>query len=119
MRVVDPRAMGRAMALLSATCPRCGTVYQVDPALRGKRMRCNNTICRTVFVIGGDGEPAAPKPETPARPATPGTVTTGSVMDLVPVLPAEAATPEPEPAPVKAKEPAAPSWQAAPPVRAT
>ena len=41
---------------ITVYCPHCQNRYQVEPALRGKRMRCLNTICRTVFEIREDEE---------------------------------------------------------------
>lgn len=78
---------------LTVTCPACQSQYQVDPNLRGKRMRCPNTICRKVFEIpGGEAEAPAPPPVV-VSPVTP--------------------------KPANVTRPPAPSWSAPPPVRAT
>ena len=39
---------------LAVVCPACQNQYQVDPNLRGKRMRCPNPICRTVFEVADE-----------------------------------------------------------------
>jgi outer membrane protein assembly factor BamB len=55
---------------LSVTCPRCASKYQLDAAMRGKKMRCPNTICRAVFEVRDDSDvPAGPPPV--AEPAPP------------------------------------------------
>lgn len=75
---------------LKTTCPRCHTTYQVEPALRGKHMRCPRQECRFVFEIRDADGPASPiAPPTPARHVT------GGVGDLVPILQAEQADPGP------------------------
>ncbi|MEI7685179.1 MAG: hypothetical protein WCL32_09145, partial [Planctomycetota bacterium] len=85
---------------LTVTCPACQSQYQVDPNLRGKRMRCPNTICRQVFEIpGGEAEAPAPPPV---------------VVSPVAPKPANVA-----PKPANVTRPPAPSWSAPPPVRAT
>src|SRR5579884_1125963 len=68
-------------------------------------MRCPNPDCRRVFVVAesGNGPAAPPEPPPAVRQMT------GSVGDLVPMLPAESAAP--------AAPPAEESWQDAPPVR--
>src|SRR5438067_2189504 len=86
--------------LISVVCPRCQSRYQVDAGLRGKRMRCLNPICRAAFEVRAEDEPAvseAPKPAE-AAPNKP-TQVSGSVADLVPILPAEVVEPEPAPPP--------------------
>src|SRR4051794_17795050 len=103
---------------ITVFCPHCQSRYQLDPSLRGKRMRCPNTICRMVFEVREESE-AAPPPaskaeETPASVKKP--VTTGSVGEVVPVLSAEAAPAEPAlPETPTVKEPVQ-QWTA-PPVR--
>jgi hypothetical protein len=114
--------------LINAVCPTCQTRYQVQPTLRGQPMRCPNEKCRKVFVVpNGEGErprraDAAPEARRPG-PAAP--QQTGSVGDLVPILPSEI-NPLPEEAPPEATppvrtpskpepEPAPPSWRDAPP----
>jgi hypothetical protein len=132
---------------IATVCPACHTRWHVDPGLRGKRMRCPNALCREVFVVA-DEVPAPAAPAAPAAlapPAPPAArLVAGSVGELVPVLSAEQAEPQPDaeeppaaaPAPAAAvseqvpllpaegadgAEPAAPqevfSWEAPPPVR--
>src|SRR5690349_11706425 len=72
---------------LSVTCPRCESKYQLDPAMRGKRMRCPNTICRAVFEVRDDNDPPVvvePPPVEETPPAKP--------LEAAPV---EAKMPEP------------------------
>jgi outer membrane protein assembly factor BamB len=78
---------------LATTCPHCQTTYQVDPSLRGQRMRCPNGDCRAVFLVTEEEAPAAPEPPPAEPPAAPlaGPQVTGSVGDIVPVLSAEQA----------------------------
>ena len=74
---------------ISAVCPTCGTRYQLEPALRGKSIRCPNQACRAIFEVRE--EPAADQtvaPERGAAPPAPRHVS-GSVADLVPLLAAE------------------------------
>ena len=55
--------------LIAAVCPRCESVYKVDEGLRGKRMRCPNPLCKTVFEVKAEGEqPAAEAPKLPEPP---------------------------------------------------
>src|SRR5438067_93262 len=133
------------MSHIAVLCPHCESRYQLQPELVGKRMRCPNPLCREIFVVQEEGQAAAeppPEPEPPAtRPAAPETrpgQVSGTVGDLVPILPAERAElvrePQPKPEPVKKPssptplapaarvsepEPAAPaaSWLQPPPVR--
>src|SRR5947208_1096333 len=80
-------------------CPSCGSPYQLDPGLRGKRIRCPNAICRAVFEVREDNErservpevipPPAPPPPKPSQPASP------SVVDSLPILEAEVVVPAP------------------------
>src|SRR5262249_9105852 len=87
---------------IKTICPRCETTFQVDPALRGKKMRCPTAACRAVFEVRESGDlpaPAAPPAPTAAPP--PSARPSGSVTDFVPMLQAEAieAAPHPPPAP--------------------
>lgn len=50
---------------IRVTCPHCQSEYTLEESLRGKRMRCPNTICRAVFEVRDADAPAAP-PEAPA-----------------------------------------------------
>jgi outer membrane protein assembly factor BamB len=56
---------------MSVTCPRCESKYQLDAAMRGKKMRCPNTICRAVFEVRGDGDAPVAEAPPPAKPAEP------------------------------------------------
>src|SRR5437667_12246022 len=56
---------------LSVTCPRCLSKYQLDPGMRGKRMRCPNTICRAIFEVRGDDDPAVAAPPVVTKPPEP------------------------------------------------
>ncbi len=92
---------------IKTTCPRCENTYQVDPALRGKRMRCPNLACRWIFEVHEDG--VAPPPSAPAPlPAAPSVQSqrTGSVGDMVPILEAEPVA-SPPPPQVETNRPAA------------
>jgi outer membrane protein assembly factor BamB len=131
---------------IAVTCPHCGSRYQLDPGLRGQRMRCPSQTCRQVFTVGeDDAAPAADNAGTPGANASPPPARqmSGSVADMVPLVsaaPAEAgslpdepvdATPVSSPhvgdlVPLVSAEAAAPalspdeellSWQAPPPVR--
>jgi outer membrane protein assembly factor BamB len=118
---------------ITVVCPSCQTRYQIDPAYRGVRMRCPNANCRTVFdaqeVVEAPPPPAAPRSRS--APPSGGKAQTGTVGDMVPILPAETvgrAAPPPlaaEPLPqthVLNDQPQAPtrdhaSWRQPPPVR--
>ncbi|MBX9680776.1 MAG: PQQ-binding-like beta-propeller repeat protein [Gemmataceae bacterium] len=52
---------------IRATCPHCQSEYTLEESLRGKRMRCPNTICRAVFEVRDADAPAA-SPEAPVAP---------------------------------------------------
>ncbi len=112
---------------ITVFCPHCQSRYQLDPSLRGKRMRCPNTICRTVFEVQDEAEavpPASPPPAAsvaePASPKKP--MATGTVADMLPVLSAEIAvsperSAEPEATPPAAPTLAPPSVRRLPPRR--
>jgi hypothetical protein len=92
--------------LITAVCPLCRTSYQVQPSLRGQAIRCPNTLCRHVFVVPAEVPPA--QPGNGAR--------SGSVGDVVPILPAELAGGQPPARETpRPPAPAAPSWREAPP----
>ena len=93
---------------LRVTCPVCKTEYQVDPSLRGKRMRCPNLICRTVFDV--DPTPAEPAAPIPVAEPVPVSVPESPFQTAPTVL----APPEP----IAPSEPTPPpSWATPPPVR--
>src|SRR5262249_11727996 len=116
---------------IETECPRCHTRFRVQPALAGKPMRCPADGCRTVFVVR-DVAAGAPRP-TPAPHGRP--QQSGSVGDLIPILPAEQAAPGAPPeraagrltdliplapaeaAPADLPLERAPSWHEPPPVR--
>jgi hypothetical protein len=79
---------------IATTCPECLSRYQVDPSLRGQRMRCPNPSCRAIFVVAEARQASTP---TTAGPAAPARHITGSVGDMVPVLSAEQVEPLPAP----------------------
>jgi outer membrane protein assembly factor BamB len=101
---------------ISVHCPSCGSQYQVDPGLRGLRMRCPNPACRQVFQVWDEPElasrsdgdepiglvpieedyPPARRPQPPAE--KPRKAGSGAVGDIVPILDAEIAE-EPAPPP--------------------
>jgi outer membrane protein assembly factor BamB len=95
----------------------CRSTYQVDPGLKGKRMRCPNAICRHIFEVRDVAEPLAPIEPPPTAPApvpAPVPRQSGAVGDLVPILSAEIAAaeivapPRPKPA-AQPKPPLEPS----------
>lgn len=110
---------------LSVTCPRCQSKYQLDAAMRGKRMRCPNSICREVFEARDDAEPPpvqaqeAPRVQAPAdfpgdeEPAVPGPPPVQAKAIARPPEEAvadfpgddEPAVPAPPPPPVEARKP--------------
>jgi hypothetical protein len=108
---------------IKTLCPMCGSTYQVDPGLKGKRMRCPNAICRHIFEVHDVAEPVAPVVPLPAAPTPvpiPVPPRSGSVGDVVPILPAEIAALE-KPAPPRRKPPVppTPALEPAPPEVAT
>lgn len=111
---------------ISVTCPHCQTHYQLEPGLRGKKLRCPNPLCREIFVVQADAEAAAPE-TTPAAAPPAAVPQAGSVAEMVPFLAAEPVEnvtepetpPQAEPPPVDQPVPAAeePSWKQPPPIR--
>ncbi len=100
---------------ITVVCPQCRSRYQVDDALRGSKMRCPNSKCRSVFDVVGEGSPP-PSPAPVPRPPAPGPsrpVQSGSVSDMVPMLSAEVAPAPPSPTP--ALGPNAADWRTGPP----
>ena len=108
---------------IAAVCPRCESRYQLDESLRGKRMRCPNPLCKTIFEVRVEGEPPAPEAPKAAEPPPqkPAPAITGSVTDMLPVLSAELAEPAPpkppEKQPIESKRKDVPA--APPPVKKT
>lgn len=115
---------------INVRCPQCDAEYQLKPEMRGQRMRCTNSVCRTIIDVdaceqsprpvssGGSGPRLAPVEMPPAQHWS------GSVGDLIPILPAESVQdplPElPPAASVQEKEAPVqdtPSWREPPPVR--
>jgi hypothetical protein len=94
---------------ITALCPFCRSAYQVEAALRGQLVRCPNASCRKIFPVPaekpGTDAPAPPKPPSNGPRS-------GSVGDLVPILPAEQAAPSPE----QAKPADGDWWQSPPPM---
>jgi hypothetical protein len=95
---------------ITTVCPFCQTSYQVQSALRGQPIRCPNAVCRKVFTIA---------PETAVKAGA--SQRSGSVGDMVPILPAEPVTPADggisskhvsEMVPLAPVEPAAPTAEA-------
>jgi outer membrane protein assembly factor BamB len=103
---------------ITVHCPHCENRLHLDEDMRGKRVRCPNPLCRTIFEVRPDGEKTAVAAVAPPpdKPATPANVVTGSVSDLVPLLQAEFAEPAATPAPV-AEAPARLPPRPAPPPR--
>jgi len=85
---------------MAVTCPRCGSKYQLDASMRGKRMRCPNTICRAVFEVRDDADPAPPvaPPEPKAQEPAPPTPPEPGAANQEPAL-------RPSPQPVSTVEP--------------
>src|SRR5262245_12607054 len=94
---------------IKTVCPHCESTFQVDPGLRGKRMRCPNALCRAVFEVREVTETPAAAPPPPAPPIPRPSARSGNVGQMVPMLPAEAApeTPRERAAPPAVPAPAA------------
>ncbi|MGH7171278.1 MAG: hypothetical protein ACRELG_13450, partial [Gemmataceae bacterium] len=123
--------------LITASCPFCRLAYQVQATLRGQFVRCPNAACRKIFAVPVEETAAAPVPPPKSSAPVGNGQRSGSVADMVTLLPAEQAAPPTdagptskhvsEMLPVEPTEPAAPAtaggpaagdwWQAAPPVR--
>lgn len=77
---------------ITVHCPSCGSKYQLDPAMRGRRMRCPNSVCREVFEVREDaGTPARPtgratRPDEAVEPPA-RAYSTGQVGDEIPLIP--------------------------------
>jgi outer membrane protein assembly factor BamB len=50
-----------------AYCPECRSRYQLQDELRGRRMRCPNTACRSIFTVVEAEEPATAENDGPAE----------------------------------------------------
>jgi outer membrane protein assembly factor BamB len=113
---------------ITVYCPSCHSRYQLDPGLRGQRMRCPNPVCREIFEVQDAAPEEAPSTEAhtgpaaipvesgpsdgagrPDRGASPKETirTTGSVGDLVPILDAEVVHEVPPPGPSSESPPKA------------
>jgi outer membrane protein assembly factor BamB len=90
---------------ITVVCPHCEVRYTVAADLLGKRMRCPNQLCRAIFEVRADKEPPVTAPAAPQTAAPAVSVVTGSVTDLLPVLPAEFAQPPATPQPVAPPRP--------------
>jgi outer membrane protein assembly factor BamB len=105
---------------ITVECPHCHEVFQVDPSLRGKSMRC--PVCRKIFDTSSaevlpepDEADFAPVVEEP--PGPPVVKTSGTVGDVVPLLKAEIAAPRPPEvaSPLPSPEVVEASWTGAAP----
>jgi outer membrane protein assembly factor BamB len=91
---------------INAVCPLCKTSYQLPESMRGQAIRCPNPLCRNIFTAGNGQPPPAPSaaaaPDVRAKRPSAKLQLSGSVGDLVPILPAEQApaTPARPPLPV-------------------
>jgi outer membrane protein assembly factor BamB len=78
---------------ITAVCPACQSSYQLEESLRGQTIRCPNPQCRKPFTVAANGAPAEPAARSSRGPridpAPPMSQRSGSVGDLVPILPAE------------------------------
>ncbi|MGF1579596.1 MAG: hypothetical protein ACFCD0_09550, partial [Gemmataceae bacterium] len=115
------------MQHLTVSCPACGVPYQLDPELRGKKIRCPNTLCRSTFVVKDDSEPesppALPVPTSPLPQTT--NQVTGTVGSMIPLVSTEPvssdssdqANPNEILDPSSGETPQFISWDQPPPVR--
>jgi outer membrane protein assembly factor BamB len=116
---------------ITVACPRCLREYHLDDSLRGQTIRCPNALCREIIEVRPEISQPAPPPRgnqeiipdqaglqpLPGEQATPprtdptagGSAVTGSVGDLVPILPAAAEEEDPPMAHEVELEPAEPS----------
>ncbi len=124
---------------ITVYCPRCRSKYQLDPAMRGQRMRCPNTVCREVFEVREEDQASPSQSTFPVREEHPdraieppasayGAGRVGEDIPLVPIeedklfLPELEENPDPGVIPVLPAEMAAGasverSWHEPPPVR--
>jgi len=94
---------------MNVTCPSCSTVFRVDPAkvpAGGVRARCS--VCRAVFRIVAQVQPATLEPVQPPAPAAP----------LPPPLAAAPYAPPPPPTPPTDRGAAPPPFVVPPPAPA-
>lgn len=88
---------------IEAVCPYCQTTVRVNPELRGQQLRCVNSGCRRVFTVQDKAAPAPAARRPTARidrgplPGEGPAQQSGSVGDLVPILPTEPAEAPPTP----------------------
>lgn len=97
--------------LIAIVCPECKSQFRVSEVLIGQVIRCPNRDCGIPFAVGGEDPPPVAQPFPPEKPAprpNSGTQWSGSVNDLLTVLPAESATPN---------QPVEASWDQPPPVQ--
>src|SRR5262245_66693006 len=91
---------------ITAVCPRCHNRYHRTPTLRGQKIPCPNANCREVFEVQ-DADTAFDRNQVVI--ASGKISKSGSVSDIVPMLPAEQAAGQapasPPPAPEKSRQP--------------
>jgi outer membrane protein assembly factor BamB len=88
---------------ITVICPRCESRFTLEEQMRGQRIRCPNQLCRNIFEVRAEGDKPAAAPATPPAPPPPEkpvAVKSGSVTEMLPLLPAEIAEP-----PVEEKKP--------------
>src|SRR4051794_38132738 len=81
--------LGSRAVLISTVCPRCQTIYQVQDELRGKAIRCPVPTCQHIFLVTETSPTAAPPPAPAPVPVTPPPQQSGSVGEMVPLLPTD------------------------------
>jgi outer membrane protein assembly factor BamB len=75
---------------INTVCPFCLSQFRLQPELRGQTIACPNPRCREPFTVEEVVEGKGGRRENGERKAG----RTGSVSDLIPLLPAEEATPD-------------------------
>ncbi|GIW83010.1 MAG: hypothetical protein KatS3mg105_4817 [Gemmatales bacterium] len=92
---------------IDVRCPHCETEYHLDPSLIGQRIRCPNSHCRAVFEVRPSNEGAAAEQSgTPLNQDAPADSTSGTVGEIVPLLPAQPANEPPSERPKRESVPA-------------
>jgi outer membrane protein assembly factor BamB len=108
--------------LITTVCPECRSKFRVSEVLIGQVIRCPNKGCGIPFSVGGEDVPPSDSaiPENSGPKPGAGNQWSGSVNDLVPMLPAESAAPSGGPGRVSRppQQPVEASWSQPPPVRA-